>query len=122
MVDVSSITSGALIAAEKVNGSTVYNLSGDKLGSVEDILIDKVSGQAVYALLSFGGFLGLGEKHHPLPWGILKYDGEKDGYVINLDKKKLQDSPDYEGGDNFVWTREYGEKVDHYYDFPRTWI
>ena len=56
-----------LIGAERVNGTTVYNPAVDKLGSVEDILIDKASGQAIYAIMSFGGFLGIGEKHHPLP-------------------------------------------------------
>ena len=60
MSDVTTITSGTLIAAEKVRGTSVYNLAGDKLGSVEDIMIDKVSGRAIYAVMSFGGFLGMG--------------------------------------------------------------
>ena len=82
-----SWTSGTLIAAEKVNGTNVYNLAGDKLGSIDDIMIDKVSGRAIYAVMSFGGFLGMGEKFHPLPWAKLKYDAQKGGYVVNLDKK-----------------------------------
>ena len=68
MADVTSITSGSLIAAEKVNGTSVYNTAGDKLGSIDDIMLDKNSGRAIYAVMSFGGFLGMGEKFHPLPW------------------------------------------------------
>src|SRR6202035_2735195 len=78
-----SITSGTLIAADKVQGTNVYNRAGDKLGSVDDIMIDKVSGHAIYAVMSFGGFLGMDKKYHPLPWGALKYDAQKGGYVVN---------------------------------------
>ena len=62
------ITSGSLIAAEKVEGTDVYNMQGEKLGAVDDIMLDKVGGKAIYAIVSFGGFLGIGEKYHPLPW------------------------------------------------------
>jgi uncharacterized protein YrrD len=96
MTDATSITSGSLIAADKVDGTNVYNMAGDKLGTVEDIMIDKFSGRAIYAVMSFGGFLGMGEKHHPLPWAALKYDAEKGGYMINLDKKQLLDAPNYD--------------------------
>src|SRR5215475_12808852 len=84
------ITSGSLIAAEKVEGTNVYNLQGEKLGTVDDIMIDKVSGRAIYAVMSFGGFLGMGEKQHPLPWSSLKYDERQGGYVVNLDKTMLE--------------------------------
>ena len=83
------ITSGSLIAAEKVEGTDVYNLNGDKLGTVDDIMLDKVSGHAIYAIMSFGGFLGMGEKQHPLPWSALDYDTRKGGYVVNLSKQQL---------------------------------
>ena len=112
MSDATTITSGTLIAAEKVRGTNVYNLAGDKLGSVEDIMIDKVSGRAIYAVMSFGGFLGMGEKYHPLPWATLKYDAQKGGYVVNLDKKQLEGAPNYDRGSEFNWTPDYGRKVD----------
>jgi len=73
ITEATSIASGTLIAAEKVKGTNVYNLAGDELGSVEDIMIDKVSGRAIYAVMSFGGFLGVGEEHYPLPWATLTY-------------------------------------------------
>jgi sporulation protein YlmC with PRC-barrel domain len=116
-----SITTGTLIAAEKVEGTNVYNLAGDKLGAVEDIMIDKVSGRAIYAVMSFGGFLGVGDKHHPLPWSTLKYDTKQGGYLVNLDKAKLEAAPQYDGGSQFNWTPEYGRKVDSYYDAPSFW-
>ena len=93
--EMAKITSGSLIAAEKVEGTSVYNLQGEKLGTVDDIMIDKVSGKAIYALMSFGGFLGIGEKYHPLPWSTLKYDERKGGYIVNLDKRMLENAPTY---------------------------
>jgi sporulation protein YlmC with PRC-barrel domain len=121
MTEATSITSGNLIAADKVDGTAVYNFAGDKLGTVEDIMIDKVSGRAIYAVMSFGGFLGLGEKHHPLPWSTLKYDAKKGGYLINMDKKQLLDAPNYDINSGFKWTPEYGRKVDGYYKTPSYW-
>src|SRR6201996_1317467 len=99
MADMTKNTAGNLIAAEKVEGTNVYNTQGDKLGSVDDIMIDKVSGQAIYAVMSFGGFLGMGTKQHPLPWSSLTYDENKGGYVVNLDKKMLENAPTFEGDD-----------------------
>ncbi len=121
MTDETSITSGTLIAAEKVNGTDVYDRAGEKLGSVNDIMIDKVSGKAIYAVMAFGGFLGMEKKHHPLPWATLKYDVQKGGYVVNLDKKRLEGAPNYDRDTEFEWTPEYGRKVDKYYDAPSYW-
>jgi PRC-barrel domain len=121
MSEATSITSGTLIAADKVKGTNVYNLAGDKLGSVDDIMIDKVSGRAIYAVMSFGGFLGMGEKYHPLPWATLRYDTQKGGYVVNLDKKLLEGAPYYDRGSEFEWTPDYGRKVDSYYKTPSYW-
>jgi len=121
MTDATSITTGTLIAADKVKGTDVYNQAGEKLGSVDDIMIDKASGRAIYAVMSFGGFLGMGEKHHPLPWATLKYDEMKSGYVVNLDKKQLEDAPTYDSSPDFKWTPEYGRKVDSYYKTDSYW-
>ena len=121
MSEATSITSGNLIAAEKVNGTNVYNPAGDTLGSIDDIMIDKVSGRAIYAVMAFGGFLGMGEKFHPLPWETLKYDQTKGGYVVNLDKKVLEGAPNYDRDSEFLWTPDYGRKVDSYYKTPSHW-
>ena len=115
------ITSGSLIAAEKVEGTDVYNMQGEKLGTVDDIMLDKVSGKAIYAIMSFGGFLGIGEKYHPLPWAALTYDESKGGYVVNLDKKMLENAPTYDMDEDFLWTPDYGRRVDKYYNAPSYW-
>ena len=91
------------------------------MAPVDDIMIDKVSGRAIYAVMSFGGFLGMGEKFHPLPWASLKYDDQKSGYVVNLDKKLLQGAPTYDAGSEFKWTPDYGRTVDTYYKAPSYW-
>jgi hypothetical protein len=121
MSEAASITSGLLIAADKVKGTDVYNPAGDSLGTIDDIMIDKASGRSIYAVMSFGGFLGLGEKYHPLPWSILKYNEDKGGYAINLDKKILESAPSYDRGAPLTWSREYGQKVDSYYKTPGYW-
>jgi len=116
------ITPGNLIAAEKINGTNVYNLKGEKLGTVVDIMIDRVRGRAIYAVMSFGGFLGMGEKYFPLPWANLKYDARQNGYVVNLDKKLLEGAPNYDRDSEFVWTPDYGRNVDSYYKAPSYWM
>jgi sporulation protein YlmC with PRC-barrel domain len=115
------ITSGSLIAAEKVEGTDVYNMEGEKLGTVDDIMLDKISGKAIYAIMSFGGFLGIGEKYHPLPWSTLNYDESKGGYIVNLDKKMLENAPNYGMNEDFRWTPDYGRRVDKYYNAPSYW-
>ena len=121
MTDITKITNGSAIPAEKVIDTSVYNAAGDKLGSIEDIIIDKVSGRSLYAIMAFGGFLGLGHKHHPLPWSVLTYDKDKEGYVVNLDKKQLEDAPGYDE-DDVEWTPTYGRGVDSYYKVPTYWM
>ena len=76
----------SLISASKVTGTNVYNRQGEKLGSVYDVMLDKVSGRVAYAIMSFGGFLGMGENYHPLPWRALTYDTRQDGYVVDIDR------------------------------------
>jgi len=122
MVEVTSITSGSLIASGKVKGTSVYDLAGEKLGTIDDIMIDKINGRALYAVMTFGGFLGLGEKFHPLPWAALNYDEDKGGYVVNLDKRQLENAPSYDRDTDFEWTPTYGRQVDSYYDVPSYWL
>jgi sporulation protein YlmC with PRC-barrel domain len=111
-----SDTHGKLIAATKVNGTTVYDTVGEKLGSVYDIMLDKTSGKADYAIMSFGGFLGIGERYHPLPWDHLTYDESKGGYVVNVDRTQLEGAPSYSADEDY-WTTDptYGQRIDDYY-------
>jgi sporulation protein YlmC with PRC-barrel domain len=121
MADITKITSNTLINAERVEGTSVYNVQGDKLGTIDDIMLDKVSGKAIYAIMSFGGFLGIGEKYHPIPWSALTYDEGRAGYVVNLDKQVLERAPTYDMDDDFLWTPDYGRQVDRYYNAPSYW-
>jgi sporulation protein YlmC with PRC-barrel domain len=114
-VDNPSDTGGRLIAASKVNGTNVYNTAGEKLGSVYDVMLDKISGRAEYAILSFGGFLGIGDKYHPLPWSQLRYDTGQGGYVVNLDRSRLEGAPTYSASEMGVWDDLRGRDIDAYY-------
>jgi hypothetical protein len=112
-----------LISADKVEGTSVYNTTGDKLGSINNVMIDKVSGKVAYADMSFGGFLGIGDRHHPLPWSVLHYDTRQGGYVVNLDKDKLQNAPSYGDSDRPNWEDEkFGRSVHDYYGVPPYWM
>lgn len=115
-----SDTGGRLIAASKVNGTNVYNTQGEKLGSIYDVMLNKQSGKAAYAIMSFGGFLGIGEKYHPLPWEQLNYDPGRDGYVVHLDRRMLEGAPAYESYDTASWGESdaWGRRVTDYYGRP----
>src|SRR5687768_12634975 len=82
-----------VISAGKVTGTNVYNTDGDHLGEIYDVMLDKRSGKIAYAVMSFGGFLGIGERYHPLPWATLKYDTRQGGYVVGLTIEQLQGAP-----------------------------
>jgi sporulation protein YlmC with PRC-barrel domain len=111
-----------LISASKVSGASVYNRTGESIGQIHDVMVDKVSGKVAYAILSFGGFLGMGESYHPLPWSLLRYDPGMTGYVVNLSKEKLQSGPSYATDADPGWgNRAYDEKVHGYYDTPPFW-
>jgi uncharacterized protein YrrD len=105
-----------LIASNKVEGTVVYNRQGERLGSVYNFMVDKRSGQVEYAVMSFGGFLGMGDSYHPLPWKTLTYDTSKGGYVVDLDKDRLQQAPSYASGETANWSDPaYGRRIDDYY-------
>ncbi len=107
-----------LISADKVEGTTVYNRNGDSLGTIYGLMLDKVSGRVAYAVMSFGGFLGIGERYHPLPWGALTYDTTRGGYVVDLSREQLEDAPSY-ASDESPWDRPgYGRSVHDYYGQP----
>jgi len=104
-----------VISSDKVEGTAVYNGAGDKLGSIDDLMIDKRSGLVRYAVLEFGGFLGIGTDRYPLPWSMLKYDTTKDGYVVPLEKSQLEKAPRYHHSDVPAYTDDYGRRVYDYY-------
>jgi sporulation protein YlmC with PRC-barrel domain len=110
------------IRAKKVIGTSVKDPSGTTIGKVEDIVLDKLSNHIMFAIVGFGGFLGMGEKFHPLPWSTLDYDETEGGYVVNLSKDQLEAAPSYTmeeltAGDG----TQYRTEVYDYYDAPRYW-
>jgi sporulation protein YlmC with PRC-barrel domain len=116
--DVATDETHNLISADKVTGTSVYNRQGEKLGSVYDVMLNKSSGQVAYAIMSFGGFLGMGESYHPLPWRTLTYNEQQGGYVVDIDRNRLENAPNYPAGSEPNWSdRAYGQKVDSYYGF-----
>jgi len=108
-----------LIAASTVTGTNVYDLSGEKLGSVYDVMLNKASGRTEYVLMNFGGLFGIGERYHPLPWHVLRYDAAQGGYVVDLDRRRLEAAPSYQSAEVSRWSDDgWGRSVDDYYGAP----
>ena len=111
-----------LIGSDKVEGTAVYDAKGEKIGSVERVMIEKVSGQVAYAVLSFGGFVGIGSDYYSIPWQSLgKYDTQP-WWVskINITEEQLKGAPKY-SGTSWDWQdRERGRQVYDYYG--ASWI
>lgn len=104
-----------MIASDRVEGTDVYNLAGDKLGSIDCLMIDKVSGSTRFAVLEFGGFLGMGTDLYPVPWSLLRYDTTLKGYVVPLTREQLDMAPRYAKETLPEYTETYGRQVtDHY--------
>jgi hypothetical protein len=107
-----------LIGSDKVEGTNVYGATGEKIGSIERVMINKRSGQVAYAVLRFGGFLGIGSDYYPIPWASLNYDTSLGGYRTNITEQQLQGAPKY-AGDSWDWDdRERGRRVYDYYGAP----
>jgi PRC-barrel domain protein len=108
-----------LISSEKVEGTAVYDRQGERLGTVHHLMIDKYTGQVAYSVMSFGGFLGIGESYHPLPWKMLTYDIRLGGYLVDLDRRRLEGAPSYTSRQIPNWSdRSYTERIDRYWMPP----
>jgi len=110
------------IRAKKVLGTNVYGTAGEKLGSIEDIVLDKRSNNIMFAVCGFGGFLGMGEKYHAIPWSSLNYDESNNGYVVNFSADQLRAGP----ADTVeALTRDngiaYRDSAYSYYKTPKYW-
>src|SRR5215475_5945050 len=110
---------GNLIGSDKVEGTAVYGADDSKIGSIERVMIDKVSGRISYAVLGFGGFLGLGNDHYPLPWQSLKYDTRLGGYRTGVTEDQLRGAPKYSRESDWNWgDPSRGRSLDDYYGVP----
>lgn len=110
---------GNLIGSDKVEGTAVYGSDERKIGSIERVMIDKKSGRVSYAVLGFGGILGLGNDHYPLPWQSLKYDTKLGGYVTGVTESQLRGVPKYGSERDWNWA-DIGttRAVNDYYGVP----
>jgi hypothetical protein len=107
-----------LISSDKHSGKAVYGAEDKKIGSIESVMVDKSSGEPAYAVLSIGGILGMGADHYPVPWRILRYDSELDGYRSDISGNRLKGYPKSvfgsSGSELFDWTAKRAE-LDSYY-------
>jgi PRC-barrel domain len=110
---------GNLIGSDKVEGTAVYGADGEKIGSIERVMLDKKSGQVSYAVLAFGGFLGMGSEHYPLTWSTLKYNTELGGYQMAVTQDQLNGAPKYDNEDDWDWDDPQRVRaIDDYYVMP----
>lgn len=110
-----------LIGSDKVEGTAVYGTDEKKIGKLERVMLDKASGKVAYAVLSFGGFLGMGEDYYPTPWSLLKYDTNLGGYRTNLTKDQLEKAPKYSQSTSWNWNRDNDRRVYDYYKTQPYW-
>jgi PRC-barrel domain len=110
---------GNLIGSDKVEGTAVYGADDRKIGIIERVMIDKVSGKVSYAVLGFGGLLGIGNDHYPLPWQSLKYDTRLGGYVTGVTESQLRGAPKYTNDNDWNWgDTARARAVNDYYGVP----
>ena len=118
----STTSANPLIESDRVEGTEVYGSDRSHVGSVKRLMIDKRSGQVAYAVLSFGGFLGLGEDSYTVPWGKLTYDTELGGYKTDLTSDQVKGAPDFYRNNDAAWTDRDKERDLHsYYGVSPYW-
>ncbi|PVA07127.1 photosystem reaction center subunit H [Thalassorhabdomicrobium marinisediminis] len=102
-----------------MNGTEVYGRDGAHIGSIDHLMIDKQSGKVAYAVMGFGGFLGLGEEHHPIPWGKLSYDTSRNGFVTDITEPEITGAP--ARADNWYADRDWERRAHEHYGVPFYW-
>ena len=117
MTEASAFTGTLVAANKKLIGATVNDLAGAPLGTVDDLMIDS-TGRVFYAVLSFGGVLGVGKQYYPVPWELLAYHSSKGEFAANLDKTRMENAPNF-GLEDIKWTRRFASDVDGHYGINR---
>ena len=108
-----------LISSEDVEGTTVYGVGDKAVGEIDHLLIDKLSGRVAYAVMSFGGFLGLAHSHYPIPWSALTYDTTLDGFRTAVTDAQLRDAPAF--SDDSWSDRSWETQTHKHYGAPIYW-
>lgn len=105
-----------LIGSDKVEGTHVYGSDGEHIGHIERVMIGKRDGQIAYAVLAFGGFMGIGKNYYPLPWSSLTFNDRLGGYEVSVTEDQLREAPSYLADDEWNWAdRTVGQRVDDYW-------
>ena len=116
------MTGKPLIESDRVEGTAVYDPSERKIGSITRLMIDKMSGKVAYAVMSFGGFLGLGEEEHTIPWDKLHYDTSLGGYRTDITEEQLRGAPAFYRERDYEWSDRVRERELHdYWRVPYYW-
>jgi hypothetical protein len=117
-----TMTGKPLIESDRVEGTTVYDPDGNSIGSIKRLMIEKISGRVSYAVMTFGGFLGLGEEEHAIPWHALTYDTNLGGYRTAITEQQLRGAPTFYRSQDYSWTDRQQEQALHdYYGAPYYW-
>lgn len=106
--DMSSQETGSMIGSDKVEGTPVFRSNGDRIGTIERVMIDKMTGKVGYAVMSFGGFLGIGDDYYPIPWSLMTYNEDLGGYEVNITDDQLKGAPKFRPNDD--WTYDDRER------------
>src|SRR4051794_22686363 len=115
-------SSKPLIESDRVEGTTVYNPSGKGIGTIKRVMIDKVSGNVAYAVITFGGFLGIGAEEYAIPWPKLAYETGFGGYRIDVTESELQKAPMFYRSREYDWNdRESERELHEYWRSPIYW-
>ena len=104
------------ISSEDIHGTEVYGPDAKHIGEIDHLIIDKLSGRVAYAVMSFGGFMGLGHKHYPVPWGALTYDTSLGGFRTNITEQQLRDAPEF--SDDSWQDRDWEARTHRHYGAP----
>lgn len=112
----------SVVSSEDVVGVKVKNSQKEDLGKIEKIILEKLSGKVCYLVLSFGGILGIGDKHFAIPWNAIHYDPREDAFILDVRKEKLKKAPSFDKTQppNFN-DKNWGESIFNYYGTPPYW-
>ena len=109
-----------VISSDRVNGTAVFGADRAQIGTIDHLVIDKVSGKIAYAVMGFGGFLGLGEDHYPVPWNKLVYDTHLEGFVTDITEEQVKGAPDR--SENWRTDRDWERRAHEHYGAPLYWM
>lgn len=111
---------GGLVSSSDGHGTKIYGRDGSNVGSIDHLMIDKQSGKIAYAVMGFGGFLGMGEDHRPVPWIKLQYDTSKNCFVTDITEQEVKGAP--ERNDNWRADRDWEQRTHDHYGVQNYWL